>query len=154
MKNTAAETPPQQSATETIDAKPAAETAKEESVGANFTEAAKANAAAATDDKTVISEKGSAVTAENANLNEGGKTFIIESNGNIGMRKPIFSRFNPRGSMVFNRNGFPRKNADLRIALSELQKSAEPKPQSGAADAERNNEVAKPEPQPEGNKES
>jgi hypothetical protein len=43
--------------------------------------------------------------------------------------------------MVFNRNGFPRKNADLRIALSELQKTEEQKKQD---------ETEKP----EGNKES
>ena len=159
VKNAATEMPVQKNATETTEAKPAAEAAKEEPAGANFTEAAKANAAAAKDDKTAISEKGSAVTAENENLNEGGKTFIIESNGNIGMRKPLFSRFNPRGSMVFNRNGFPRKNADLRIALSELQKSAEPKPQSGNTDAELKNNDTKSEtqntnPKPEDNKES
>ena len=44
-------------------------------------------------------------------------------------RKPLFPRFRPRNSMVFNRNGFPRKNADLRVALSELQKTAEAKQQ-------------------------
>ena len=56
-------------------------------------------------------------------------------------RKPLFPRFKPRHSMVFNRNGSPRKNADLRIALSELQKSEEQKKQD---------ETEKP----EGNKES
>jgi len=65
-------------------------------------------------------------------------------------RKPLFSRFKPRSTMVFNRNGFPRKNADLRIALSELQKAAEPKPQGDEAKPELQNEG----PKPEENKES
>jgi len=58
----------------------------------------------------------------------------------------LFARFKPRNSVTFNRNGFPRKNADLRVALSELQKKAEPKPQG---------EDVKPEDvKPEENKES
>jgi len=73
-----------------------------------------------------------------------------ESNGYVGNRKPLFSRFNPRGSMVFNRNGFPRKNADLRVALSELQKTAQSSHQGGEAKPESRNDG----PKPEENKES
>ena len=61
--------------------------------------------------------------------------------------------------MVFNRNGFPRKNADLRVALNELQKSADPRPQGIEAKPEAADETVKPEtqnaaPEPEGNRES
>lgn len=82
-----------------------------------------------------------------------------EGNGYGAIRKPLFPRFNPRNAMVFNRNGFPRKNSDLRVALSELQKSADPKPQTGVTDPELKNEEAKPgwqdaEPKPDGDKES
>jgi len=61
--------------------------------------------------------------------------------------------------MVFNRNGFPRKNADLRVALSELQKSADHGQQSVEAESEAVGETVKQEsqnaaPEPEGNKES
>ena len=83
-----------------------------------------------------------------------------EATGNIAVdsRRPLFPRFKPRSAMVFNRNGFPRKNADLRIALSELQKTAE-KPQSTEVKPESLNREANPEPQnedpkPEGSKES
>ena len=72
------------------------------------------------------------------------------STTNIDSRKPLFSRFKPRSTMVFNRNGFPRKNADLRIALSELQKTVEPKPQDGEAQPE----LKSGEPKPEEYKES
>lgn len=82
-----------------------------------------------------------------------------EGNGYGAIRKPLFPRFNPRNAMVFNRNGFPRKNSDLRVALSELQKSADSKPQTGETDPELKNEEAKPgwqdaEPKPDGDKES
>ena len=50
--------------------------------------------------------------------------------------RPLFSCFKPRNSVDFNRNGFPRKNADLRVALSELQKSAETKYPSSDANSE------------------
>jgi hypothetical protein len=87
---------------------------------------------------------------ENANQAGDNKSSADESNEYAGTRKPLFSRFNPRGSMVFNRNGFPRKNADLRVALSELQKTAQPRPQGGEAKPEPQNEG----PKPEENKES
>jgi hypothetical protein len=87
---------------------------------------------------------------ENTNQAGDDKSSADESNEYAGTRKPLFSRFNPRGSMVFNRNGFPRKNADLRVALSELQKTAQPRPQGGEAKPEPQNEG----PKPEENKES
>ena len=59
-------------------------------------------------------------------------------------RKPLFSRFKPRSSMLFNRNGFPRKNSDLRAALSELQKTAEPESQGDEAKPELQSEGPKP----------
>ena len=73
--------------------------------------------------------------------------------------RPLFSRFKPRNSVDFNRNGFPRKNADLRVALSELQKSAETKYPSSDANSESAGEADKTEsqtvgPKPEENKES
>ena len=82
-------------------------------------------------DKTVALEPAAEAKASSNELKNTGE----ES------RKPLFPRFKPRHSMVFNRNGFPRKNADLRIALSELQKTEEQKKQD---------ETEKP----EGNKES
>lgn len=81
--------------------------------------------------KTVVPELAAETKASSNELKKAGE----ES------RKPLFPRFKPRHSMVFNRNGFPRKNADLRIALSELQKSEEQKKQDETE-------------QPEGNKES
>ena len=141
---TAAEVmPSQENLAEAVDDNVAAEAGKEDPARANFNEAAKADAAA----------------AENANLSEDDKSSSGESNGFVGMRKPLFSRFNPRGPMVFNRNGFPRKNADLRVALSELQKTAEPKPQSVDAKPETvisevKTEAGNAEPKPEGSKES
>ena len=73
--------------------------------------------------------------------------------------RPLFSRFRPRNSVIFNRNGFPRKNADLRVALSELQKSVEAKSPSNDAKPESAGETDKTEsqtvsPKPEENKES
>ena len=73
--------------------------------------------------------------------------------------RPLFSRFRPRNSVIFNRNGFPRKNADLRVALSELQKSVETKSPSSDAKPESAGETDKTEsqtvgPKPEENKES
>lgn len=73
--------------------------------------------------------------------------------------RPLFSRFKPRNSVIFNRNGFPRKNADLRVALSELQKSVEAESQSNGVKPEPAGEVGNTESQaaefkPEGNKES
>lgn len=136
----------EQTNTETAKGKAATETGTREPAEVNFTEAANANTAGA---------------AENVSLTEDGKVPAAESNGQAGMRKPLFSRFNPRGPMVFNRNGFPRKNADLRVALNELQKVADPKPQSdgvkpepeaAAGDVTRQSQGA--EPKPEGNKES
>ena len=135
------------------------EPAKEESVKANFPEAAEANAAAAAEEKSALADKNSTTADENPKPAAEEKLSVPDSNGYGGIRKPLFSRFNPRGPMVFNRNGFPRKNADLRVALSELQKSAEPRPQSVEAKPETASESVKPEsqnaaPQPEGNKES
>ena len=141
---TAAEVKPsQENLAEAAEDNVTVEAGKEDPAGANFNEAAKADAAA----------------AENANLSEDDKSSSGESNGFGGMRKPLFSRFNPRGPMVFNRNGFPRKNADLRVALSELQKTAEPKPQSVDAKPETvisevKTEAGNAEPKPEGSKES
>ena len=122
--------PTQENLAEAAEDNVAAEAGKEDSAGVNFNEAAKADAAA----------------AENANLSEDDKSSSGESNGFGGMRKPLFSRFNPRGPMVFNRNGFPRKNADLRVALSELQKTAEPKPKGGEAQPETLKDEVKAEP--------
>ena len=73
--------------------------------------------------------------------------------------RPLFSCFKPRNSVDFNRNGFPRKNADLRVALSELQKSVEVKSTSSDAKPESAGEAGKTEsqtvgPKPEENKES
>jgi DivIVA domain-containing protein len=73
--------------------------------------------------------------------------------------RPLFSCFKPRNSVDFNRNGFPRKNADLRVALSELQKSAETKSPSSDANPESAGETGITEsqtvdPKPEENKES
>ena len=73
--------------------------------------------------------------------------------------RPLFSCFKPRNSVDFNRNGFPRKNADLRVALSELQKSAETKFPSSDANPESAGETGITEsqtvdPKPEENKES
>ena len=73
--------------------------------------------------------------------------------------RPLFSCFKPRNSVDFNRNGFPRKNADLRVALSELQKSAETKSPISDANPESAGETGITEsqtvdPKPEENKES
>ena len=59
--------------------------------------------------------------------------------------RPLFSRFKPRNSAIFNRNGFPRKNADLRVALSELQKSVEAESQSSGVKPEAAGETGKTE---------
>jgi hypothetical protein len=139
--------------------KPAAEPEKEEPAKVNFPEAAEANAAAAVEEKAALTEKDSVTADENPNPAEEDKPSVSKSNGYGGMRKPLFSRFNPRGPMVFNRNGFPRKNSDLRVALSELQKSAEPRPQGVETKQEPAVDTVKPEsgntaPGPEGNKES
>lgn len=47
------------------------------------------------------------------------------------IRKPLFSHFKPH-SVVFNRNGFPRKNADLRVALSQMREEAGAEKETGA----------------------
>ena len=124
--------------------KPAAEVAQEEPARINFNTAAEADAAAA---------------GEKTNPAEADRNPDAPGNGYGVTRKPLFSRFNPRGSMVFNRNGFPRKNADLRVALSELQKTAEPRPQSGETVSEPEKEEVKlglqnADPKPEENKEA
>ena len=118
-----------------------------------------ANAAAAAEEKSALTDKDGAAVAEPPNLAAEDKPSVSKNNGYGGMRKPLFSRFNPRGPMVFNRNGFPRKNADLRVALSELQKSADHGQQSVEAESEAVGETVKQEsqnaaPEPEGNKES
>ena len=150
--------PAKEPVAEEAEVKPAVEAVNGEAAKINFTEAAKANAVAA-DDTTVVAAKDAAAAVENTDLNESDKSSAAEGNGYGRMRKPLFSRFNPRGSMVFNRNSFPRKNADLRVALSELQKSAEPKPHSDDINVELKNEDANSEqqnanPKPEGNKEA
>ena len=124
--------------------KPAAEVAQEEPARINFNTAAEADAAAA---------------GEKTNPAEADRNPDAPGNGYGVTRKPLFSRFNPRGSMVFNRNGFPRKNADLRVALSELQKTAEPRPQCGETVSESEKEEVKlglqnADPKPEENKEA
>jgi hypothetical protein len=139
--------------------KPAAVPEKEKPAKVNFPEAAEANAAAAAEEKSTLADKDSASAGENPNPVSDARLSVSKNNGFSGMRKPLFSRFNPRGPMVFNRNGFPRKNADLRVALSELQKSAEPRPQSVEVKPEPAGETVEPEtknaaPGPEGNKES
>jgi hypothetical protein len=97
-------------------------------------------------------EKNKEESVEPENLNAADK--VTENSP-----RPLFSRFRPRNSVVFNRNGFPRKNADLRVALSELQKSAETKSPSSDAKPESAGETDKTEsqtvgPKPEENKES
>ena len=144
---------------EAPEVKSSAEPGKEEPAKINFPEAAKANAAAAAEEKSVLADKDSAPADEDLKPAADDKSSVSGSNGYGGKRKPLFSRFNPRSPMVFNRNGFPRKNADLRVALSELQKSAEPRLQSVKATPEPAGETVKPEsqnsvPAPEGNKES
>ena len=139
--------------------KPAAEPVEEEPSKENFPEAAEANAAAASKEKSVLSDKDSAPADESPDLAEDDRISVFKNNGYGATRKPLFSRFNPRGPMVFNRNGFPRKNADLRVALSELQKTADSEPQNAEAKTEEAGETVKPEapnavPEPEGNRES
>ena len=97
-------------------------------------------------------EKNKEESVEPENLNAADK--VTENSP-----RPLFSRFRPRNSVVFNRNGFPRKNADLRVALSELQKSAETKSPSSDANPESAGETGITEsqtvdPKPEENKES
>ena len=46
------------------------------------------------------------------------------------IRKPFFSHFKPH-TVVFNRNGFPRKNADLRVALSQMREEAGAEKETG-----------------------
>ena len=60
------------------------------------------------------------------------------------IRKPFFSHFKPH-TVVFNRNGFPRKNADLRVALSQMREEA---------GAEKETGVEKEAEKPDENKES
>ena len=144
---------------EAQEGKPVEEPAKEDPAKVNFPEAAEANAAAAGEEKSAITDKVGAAADENLNPAAEDKPSVPKSNGLGGIRKPLFSRFNPRGPMVFNRNGFPRKNADLRVALNELQKSADPRPQGIEAKPEAADETVKPEtqnaaPEPEGNRES
>ena len=97
-------------------------------------------------------EKNKEESVEPENMNAADK--VAES-----FPRPLFSCFKPRNSVDFNRNGFPRKNADLRVALSELQKSAETKYPSSDANSESAGEADKTEsqtvgPKPEENKES
>ena len=144
---------------EAQEGKPVEEPAKEDPAKVNFPEAAEANAAAAGEEKSAITDKVGAAADENLNPAAEDKPSVPKSNGLGGIRKPLFSRFTPRGPMVFNRNGFPRKNADLRVALNELQKSADPRPQGIEAKPEAADETVKPEtqnaaPEPEGNRES
>lgn len=139
--------------------KPETEAVKEEPVKVNFSEAAEANAAAAAEDKSTFASEDSAAADEIAKSSEENETSAAGNNRYGETRKPLFSRFNPRGSMVFNRNGFPRKNADLRVALSELQKTAETKAKSDDSRPGTVQGEVKPEPQndssePEENKES
>ena len=158
-KDIAAAAPAAETVAEAPEIEPAAEPAKEEPAKVNFPEAAEADAAAAAEEKSESAVKDSAPADNSPKPVAEDKPPVSGSNGHVGTRKPLFSRFNPRGPMVFNRNGFPRKNADLRIALSELQKSAEPRPQSAETKPEPAGGTAKPEtqnaaPVPEGNKES
>ena len=97
-------------------------------------------------------EKNKEESVEPENMNAADK--VAES-----FPRPLFSCFKPRNSVDFNRNGFPRKNADLRVALSELQKSAETKSPSSDANPESAGETGITEsqtvdPKPEENKES
>ncbi len=101
-------------------------------------------------EQSVEKNKEKSVEPENMNVDDE----LAESSP-----RPLFSRFKPRNSVDFNRNGFPRKNADLRVALSELQKSAETKYPSSDANSESAGEADKTEsqtvgPKPEENKES
>ena len=101
-------------------------------------------------EQSVEKNKEKSVEPENMNVDDE----VAESSP-----RPLFSRFKPRNSVDFNRNGFPRKNADLRVALSELQKSAETKYPSSDANSESAGEADKTEsqtvgPKPEENKES
>ena len=158
-KDVATASPAGKTVVESPEVKSVTETAKEEPDKVNFPEAAEANAAAAVEVKAALTDKDCITADENPNPAEEDKPSVSKSNGYGGMRKPLFSRFNPRGPMVFNRNGFPRKNADLRVALSELQKSAEPRPQGFEAKQEPAVDTVKPEsgntaPGSERNKES
>lgn len=157
-KNITAAAPAGEVVEEEPEIKPVAEPVKEETANVNFPEAAEANATAA-EENSALADKDRAPADETQDSVSEDKPSVSKSNGHAGMRKPLFSRFNPRGPMVFNRNGFPRKNADLRVALSELQKSAEPRSQGAEAKSEAAAETVKPEhqnaaPKPEGNKES
>ena len=101
-------------------------------------------------EQSVKRNKEESVESENRNVSDE----VAESSP-----RPLFSRFRPRNSVIFNRNGFPRKNADLRVALSELQKSVEAKSPSSDAKPESAGETDKTEsqtvsPKPEENKES
>lgn len=101
-------------------------------------------------EQSVKRNKEESVESENRNVSDE----VAESSP-----RPLFSRFRPRNSVIFNRNGFPRKNADLRVALSELQKSVEAKSPSSDAKPESAGETDKTEsqtvgPTPEENKES
>ena len=158
-KDVATASPAGETVVETPEVKSVTEPGKEEPDKVNFPEAAEANAAAAVEVKAALTDKDCITADENPNPAEEDKPSVSKSNGYGGMRKPLFSRFNPRGPMVFNRNGFPRKNADLRVALSELQKSAEPRPQGFEAKQEPAVDTVKPEsgntaPGSERNKES
>ena len=93
---------------EAQEGKPVEEPAKEDPAKVNFPEAAEANAAAAGEEKSAITDKVGAAADENLNPAAEDKPSVPKSNGLGGIRKPLFSRFNPRGPMVFNRNGFPR----------------------------------------------
>ena len=157
-KNIATVTPAVETVMEKPEVRSAAEPVEEEPAKVNFPEAAEAEAAAA-EEKPTSEDKKTITTDENPKPASEDKPSVSGSNGYVGTRKPLFSRFNPRGPMVFNRNGFPRKNADLRVALSELQKTAESRPQSVEAKPGATGETVKPEsqnaaPEPEGNKES
>ena len=120
------------------------ETAKPEQTGTTEPESKPAQ-------EEVAKEATPETVAETKNANSAG---VADAS-----RKPLFPRFKPRSTMVFNRNGFPRKNADLRVALNELQKTAETKPQSNVTKPEPVGEAVKTEsqiadPKPEENKES
>ena len=158
ISDTGAGMPAREPVAEEAEVKSAAETPKEVQAKVNFTEAAKANAAAAAEAKSVFAAENPVAAEAKKNPSEADRSSAGEGNGYGGTRKPLFTRFNPRGPLVFNRNGFPRKNADLRVALSELQKSAELRPQSGETDPGLKNAETKPGPQdtdpkPEENKE-
>lgn len=125
---------PAQEAVVTTEAAAPAEAVKENDAAPQAAEENETATLPAADNQEAAAEAAQTFGSEEKSAPEEKKTETNSvSNVANASRKPLFPRFKPRtNGMVFNRNGFPRKNADLRVALSELQKTAEPKPQETA----------------------